>query len=261
MTSDSSPNYENPPINEVVCGVAFTPLERFKISHFGLFWYQILEQFPRCEQAPPLGNVDEIVEPEFAVPVPRLWFINQEDDHLIQLQRNRFFFNWRKRADTYPRFRHVYNSFSNNFDRFQKFIEEYNLGDIKVVSYELTYINLLMHEEGWDNLDNMQVMFPSMTWGQGSEKVLPPTKNLAWQRDLSLPDHPGILTLKLQSGIRKPDERPLLRLESTVRGSTIMKSAEMGMSQWFDIAHIWINRAFENIIAPEVQKNVWGKIC
>jgi uncharacterized protein (TIGR04255 family) len=260
MTSDPSPQYTNPPINEVVCGAAFAPLERFKIPHLGLFWHLILEQFPRCEQVPPLGNFEEVFEQKLGILPPRVWFINQNDDRLIQLQKNRFLFNWRKRTDSYPHFPHIYESFSNNFDRFQRFIAKHNIGEIKVGSYELTYINLLLKGEGWEDLDHIHMVFPNMTWRRGAEDVLPPTRNFVWQRALSLPDHPGTLTLKLQNGVRKTDQHPLLRMEFSIRGPTDVQPSE-GMSQWFDNAHKWIIRAFEETTAPDVQKNVWGKIC
>jgi hypothetical protein len=34
------PEYENPPVNAVVCGIQFKTLEGLRIPHFGLFWDQ-----------------------------------------------------------------------------------------------------------------------------------------------------------------------------------------------------------------------------
>lgn len=255
-----TPTYKKPPIIELVCGVTFAPLERFKIAHSGLFWNRIMDQFPRCEHAPPLGDLNELMEREINLPIPRLWFINHDDDRLMQLQKNRFLFNWRKRDTSYPRFQNVYEDFSKYFGQFQEFVTEYNLGEIKILSYELTYIDALLKGEGWDNLDDINTIIPHMTWGRVMRNVLPPTENIAWQREFHLPDELGALVIKLQSGFRRPDEHPLLRLEFSARGP-LAKQSTSRMQPWFDSAHKWINHVFKKMIADDVQKSIWERIC
>ena len=104
---DGLPDYNSPPISEVVCGISFEPLVEQKIPHYGLFWNTIREDFPNCEHAPPLIDTDKESQLTNEIPLPRVWLINKSNNLLIQLQNNRFIYNWRrlKSDDNYPRFK------------------------------------------------------------------------------------------------------------------------------------------------------------
>ena len=44
------PSFDAPPVNETVLGVEFTPLAKWSIPHFGLFWSRIRDEYPRCDK-------------------------------------------------------------------------------------------------------------------------------------------------------------------------------------------------------------------
>jgi hypothetical protein len=54
LTSHSLPEYHNPPIDEVVCGVLFEPLRSFLLPHFGLLWERFRKEYPKCQEVAPL---------------------------------------------------------------------------------------------------------------------------------------------------------------------------------------------------------------
>src|SRR5258706_6722338 len=101
------PNFEPPPVSEVVLGVQFESLKAFRIVHIGMLWQEFREKFPLTEEHAPLEPVIERFGINHAVgkvslqildapPIPRCWFLNAAGADLIQIQSDRFLRNWRK---------------------------------------------------------------------------------------------------------------------------------------------------------------------
>ena len=181
------PHYENPPLNELVLGVTFAPLPDFKAPHTGLFWSLIQDQFTRCEHVPIIGDLTAITEPLTGLPLPRLWFINQADDLLVQLQKNKFLFNWRKRNDMYPRYDKVSKHFFELLSTFRSFVCEYDLGIIKPCDFELSYINVIPQAEGWTLLENVPDLLPGL-YCVKKTRFLGPMNGIFQQTVFDMPD-------------------------------------------------------------------------
>jgi uncharacterized protein (TIGR04255 family) len=47
----SLPDYNNPPVIEVVSGISFETIEKFGGQHLGLFWQNVRDKYPLCEHA------------------------------------------------------------------------------------------------------------------------------------------------------------------------------------------------------------------
>lgn len=128
------PDYSLPPVTEVVLGVQFETLERFKAPHLGLVWGEFKDRYPEIEEHPPLDPVFETFADKggsggspsrsqfqiFAVPpTPRIFLINREKTELLQFQVDRFLHNWRKTGerDTYPHFERILPTFEEGYRR------------------------------------------------------------------------------------------------------------------------------------------------
>ena len=98
-------SFARPPINEVVMSMFFNrPLEGFRSEHLGLFWEKIREDFPRVRQQIPLArSIGAAVGPDEVTPMPRYWFIAADDTTIIQIQKDAFIYNWRRRETTFIR--------------------------------------------------------------------------------------------------------------------------------------------------------------
>ncbi len=255
------PRYKNPPINEVVVGLSFSPLVKMKVAHIGLFWNTIKSEFPKCQQAPILGadlqNIDEIIEPETGAPIPRTWFINNTDDHLIQLQKNRFLFNWRKREQTYPHFEEISKRFFLYLKEFEEFSEGNDIGTIEYKNYELTYINNILMIEQWDKINAVRNLFPDISWNNEEKHYLRNPETINWQSVFTLQDGKIKLITKIQSGFRRIDNHPLYIFEITARSNE--NGASIKKEEWYELAHESIVLAFEDLTAENIQKNVWKK--
>src|SRR5689334_13454677 len=94
------PIYDNPPINEVVCGILFNQLEAFLSPYLGILWEKYKPEYSECQEVSPLMPVIETFDQRESsvevVPIPRVWFVHTNKNNIIQIQRDRFLCNWRK---------------------------------------------------------------------------------------------------------------------------------------------------------------------
>jgi uncharacterized protein (TIGR04255 family) len=252
------PSFKKPPVIEVVCGIGFEKLTDFRANHVGLFWQKVQDEFPECEHAVRLGAASPI---DLANYLPRVWFINQKQNKLIQIQDNMFFFNWRRMKETepYPRYKTIIKSFKANFKVFQEFLKEESLGSVTPESCELTYINHIPRNEGWESLSGIDGVFRDFAWVSPKGRFLPEPRNLSGQISFPLPEDKGSLTFKLEHGKRRSDDCPLLILHNSARGLGESKAVE-DVWDWFEIAHEWIVRGFADITSPKIQKSVWQRM-
>lgn len=122
------PEFGDPPVVETVLGVEFTPLAKWGVPHFGMFWDRIRDQYDHFEVQPPLPSIIETFgEREFPNQPQmlflssndvRCWFIDASDRTLLQVQNNRFTFNWRKSEGVvYPRDENIRPEFERRWRR------------------------------------------------------------------------------------------------------------------------------------------------
>ena len=257
--NSSLPNYDRPPVIEVVYGVRFTPLNDWTLPHIGAFWQRVAKKFPRCEHAPPIGDT-LVIDPAIGAPLPRVWLINGSDDRLIQLQPGRFLFNWRQRVGTegYPHYWKLSKEFFALFRQFREFVAEHNLGDIEVVDFELTYINHIPEQEGWGLPEQLDRVIGQLEWHESNYRFLPRPSAINWQARFPFKEHLGELVVKLNPVKRVTDDKRLLVLEMSTRGQPA-EAAIDDMAHWFSHAHEWIVRGFEDLTSDEAQIQLWGK--
>jgi len=258
VESQSFPDYKKPPVIEVVCGIGFETIEKFKGHHPGLFWQKVRDGFPVCEHATRLGFNPEALD--LAKYLPRIWFVNEKQNMLIQLQDDRLFFNWRRmdEEEAYPRYKTIIESFKTNLAIFQQFLEEEKLGSVNPKKCELTYINHIPKGEGWESLSDISEVFRDLTW-DSNERFLPPPLSFGGQVVFPLPEDNGRLNIKLQHGERKLDKCPILILQISAQGLGADKSMDT-VWEWFEIAHEWIVCGFADLTGTRIQKEVWQRV-
>jgi len=258
-STDSLPSYKQPPVNEVVCGLRFEPLLQLKVPHIGLLWEKFRHEYPVAQHAIPIAtDASLLVDETTGVPLPRIWFIGKADNELFQLQLDRFYYNWRQRGDDYPRYPSIIEKFEKGKRQLDAFTEELQLGTIKPVEFELTYINHIPTGQGWEIIDDLPKVIQDFTWQKEKHHFLPNPANVAWQVRFELPDGKGSLIVKLNQATRKVDGVPGLILELAAKGFGEEKTAK-AMRNWFDLAHEWIVRGFTDLTAKEIQQTIWKR--
>ncbi|MFQ6613373.1 MAG: TIGR04255 family protein [Fidelibacterota bacterium] len=248
-------NYNNPPVNEVICGMRFEEPENLRIPHIGFLWEKFRADYPFIQHAAPIasGKGEILFDQATGLPLPRVWFINKRDDQLVQFQKDRFYFNWRRRQNDYPRFHHVIRNFEETLTEIILFFEEFHFGKFRPIENELTYINHIPEGEGWETTDDIPKIFSDFVWKQTKSRFLPNPEKIAWQTEFSLPEQKGRLTVNLKQAIRTEDKIPLLVLELRVHGSCLSDKRE-DILKWFDLAHEWIVKGFTDLTTTEIQK-------
>lgn len=257
------PHYQHPPVIEVVCGAQFEPMAGFTTAHLGKFWQRLPEEFNKTQEAEPLvpviegfNNAPLSIQVDASVfRSPRVWFINDGGDRVVQVQRDRFLCNWRKIAEQheYPRYDWVSARFFEQLAGFEQFVLE-AVGVAPVArQYELTYINHIPAGETWRSLGEISKILPDFGWRSQAGRFLPVPERVEFQTSFLLPARRGRLHLRVQSAERQLDGTPVLVVELTARGFGVDRI------EWFNLGHEWIVKGFADLAGEGVQEAVWKK--
>lgn len=150
------PDFDNPPLDEVVVGVQFSPLSRFTTLALRDVWDLFRNEFPKVEEQPPLEpkfetfggpNVQPSMTFHIGSPIGnnRFWFISDDDSHLIQFQRDRLLLNWRRRPNgrAYPRFDQIAASLIIYLQKLNELSLEKFDQNLEINQAEVSYINII----------------------------------------------------------------------------------------------------------------------
>lgn len=263
------PDFKNPPVIEVYCGILYKPIEKLLAPHLGLLWDKFKKEYPKCQEVPPLMPVLESKgknkKPEFNIselpPLPRVWFLQSSGNSIIQIQRELFIYNWRKilEKNEYPRYKIVFSKFLKHLGTFKSFLNEMSLEEIIPQQYEMTYVNYIPQGKGWNSKNEIGKIFPDFNWQSSKNRFLPPPEGFLWQTHFNLPENSGSLRIKIQKVQHRQTATPTVRFELMARGISKDTSFE-GMKVWFDMAHEWIVCGFCDLTDSKTQRNIWGRI-
>ena len=261
MTAQSTIKYQSPPIDEIVCGIRFDSIKKLRSGHIGILWQKLRPDFPDIEDhilVHPAPRED--LENPDKLPLPRVWFIHKNENDLVQLQRNRFLHNWRKRLpeDEYPGYARVIDNFEKYLSCLQAFLVEENLGSLVAQEYELTYIDLIPKGNGWENLRDLGRVFPNLLSLTRQSIFSTDIRNINWQTVLALPNDLGQLRVALRNGTRVSDNQQFLHVEFNAHSNQPYQP----MRDWFDAAHDAVIELFSTLVSDEIQGKYWGrKLC
>jgi uncharacterized protein (TIGR04255 family) len=264
--SDALPDYERHPLDETVMGVQFEPLKQVSFRHLLDYWWKIRDRYPQIEEQPPIPHIVEKpkLEPHgnqvfiSALPLPRFLLAEKVGNTLIQVQNDRFMRNWRMQdgSEVYPRFNTLFPAFWQDWKGFQEFLEEEKLLGPKVDQCELTYVNFIDVDQVKGGLSGMESAF-SFLQERNPNSFLPPPLMTKWESSYELPDGRGRLHAAATPNFRARDLKLVVNFSLTARGTPAGMS-DIQVTSWFELAHEWIVRGFDELTTPEMHK-VWGK--
>lgn len=249
--------FKTPPINELVIGMYFSPpLARLHSEHIGLFWSKVYKQFPKSQNAPLIGTTDILgMGIDDIFPLPRFWFISEDESTLIQIQRNAFLFNWRKREGSYPHYENVKEEFDRNYREFEKFLKtSVGIEDIYIDRCELSYINNIPESDLYQGVQDIKKIIPSISfpetglegpWGVNIKTSYKTTENM-------------VLTITVQNRISKDEEKKEHQnLHYELRASEkLSEPTKNEADRFFEKAHEVIGECFLKMVSKEA-KDVW----
>ena len=263
------PDFNEPPVIETVLGLQFDSLESFSIPHFGLYWFKILADYPKFNVQPPLTHVVEQFGEETRKPYSiemglapfpelRCWFVNDTENRLIQIQKDRFIYNWRKIKETeeYPHYDYLKPKFIEEWNRFCQFLEEVKLGNVNINQCEITYVNHIDIGKGWKSYGDLNKVFSCWS-GDPSVNFLPEPEMVSLNTRYVMPEKRGRLYIIMQPGIRRHDAKEILQLQLIARGKPASSSIE-DIMEWFDLGHEWIVKGFTDFTTDNMHE-IWGR--
>ena len=152
------PDFESPPLNEVVVGVQFNQPKGYQQILAGDVWGLFRSEFPKVEERKQLAPAFET----FGLPArgtkfglvtgpshDRFWFVRPDGAELIQFQPDRLLHNWRKEgneANQYPRFEGMMARFCDELDRLEKYVNGLSPQSLLINQCEIAYINHIPFE-------------------------------------------------------------------------------------------------------------------
>lgn len=256
--------FKFPPINELVIGVFFNrPLLGLRAEHIGLFWHAIRDAYPTVSQTGPIVAQGQAFQaavataPEEIYPLPRFWLSSADETMLVQLQRNAFFLNWRKRDQMYPHYDTVKREFDRVYGVFAEFVRETARQDFAIEVAELTYINLTHAGDYWKDVTAIADVIPSFSTvdiGIKGAELANTTQSTVWKlaKDMTL-------SAKVQTGTTTADERPALVFELSAKGR-LGAATKAEADEWFHRAHGLTGKAFQGMTSPDIQQRVWQPV-
>lgn len=266
---DDLPSYGKPPLAEVVAGVQFANLP-IKAVDIGAFHALVIDEYPNTLDFPPLAPTFE-TEGSGGAPswitmgpsvLPRTWFISNDDEHVLQLQSDRFIVNWRMRpgGGDYPRYAALRKRFVSGCDALTRFVHRRGYPHVEPNQCELSYLNRVPLPEGarWSDFNLLLKGIRSGAEGGGAWGEQFDMAQVVLRRRLqSTPDN-TIANLHVECGPMQtgPNERAWT-LNITVRGQPAA-SNEQAVLDFFDRAHVQIVRCF-TAITTEAMHAEWER--
>ncbi|MGE4000461.1 MAG: TIGR04255 family protein [Planctomycetaceae bacterium] len=272
MSEIPLPDYESPPVVETILGVQFDPLEKLTAPLLGAFWCTIRNEWPNASEAPYLESKFEQfgadrpwsrlrLQLKQGHPPIRLQLRNEASDRMIQVQNSRLHVNWMgyEGAD-YPRYPAVRSRFENAWERFTRFVETENLGQISPNQWEVTYLNHIPIGSVWNTPKDW-----SFLRFVGDTSVVDDVAQFerfqgGWR--FALPENSGRLHVSWKTASRRKsedsdEELDVVVLEQTARGPLSKDADAAAIIERLDAGRSAIVRSFSRLMSKEANA-YWG---
>lgn len=251
-----------PPIVEVVCGFFFSPITGLDPITIGKYWAEHKEKaghppFPKKQLMPPVTDRPSFVLGDGVGPL-RCWLVSESEEYLLQIQPDRFYFNWRKREGEYPHFNTrdgkdgVLARGLREFEEFGKFCGA-SLGQTpKAVRLELAKIDLLEQGKHFTDFTDLASLLPVV---QQAMKI---TKSSEPMLHLKLSDFRDghDIQFQLTTAVLAADMKPALQLETRATADV----GEGSLNDKFVGMNAIINEVFFGLIADAELSRFGGKL-
>jgi uncharacterized protein (TIGR04255 family) len=262
---DHLPDFTDPPLDEVVLGVQFAPVPAYASVYSMKVWDIFKAEFPKVQEYPILetqfetfGGANIQTGPKIHVGVApagsRLWFISEDENHLIQFQPDRFITNWRRQPNTqsYPRFEGLAEAFKANVTKLADHFASDFAYQIDINQAEVAYINIIPVEK----FSQMGEWFELWNVGAFHVEALNTSFNEAVLGEDGKPF--ARLNHQIQSVFTVDGKQRAFRLSLSFKGKPSGNDLESAMN-FLTAGRDAIVTRFGEITTDKAQK-IWGRI-
>jgi uncharacterized protein (TIGR04255 family) len=259
MVNQTLPSFDAPPLVETLLGVEFDPIEEWAAPYFGLYWSQIKAKYPEFDVRTAIGSPDITLDEFGTVDIPiRCWFYAEESPNLIQIQKDRFLYNWRNYLGNteYPRYTSNRETFRLEWLRFCDFLKSNEIELPRVKRCEIAYINHIEKGQGWETMADLPDIFPGFSVNT-KNKFLPVPETVDFSLTYLMPDKKGRLDIELDQVIDSEGGKEILQLQLDATGKPA--SSDIGdILQWLDFAREYIIQSFVDFTSVKLH-DIWKK--
>ena len=243
-------------INEVVLSTHFEELDNLLTPHVGEIWQKFKSDgFTKITEHPP---VHPMVEPsekprrkaEYQINVPdlpRIWFTHHNDNQILQLQRDRFTFNWRKTnsGGGYPGYSSVFETFEKYYNQFRRVITEEKIGLLTPLHYELSYIYRFPQGDRWNSLNDIGKFLRLFVDFQQANSFWSGANNLNLRASFPIVDSRSWLHLGVSNQVKLPEQQQTLQID--FRALNFQVNTDIETSVWYQSAYDQICEKINNM--------------
>jgi len=231
------------PLDEIIFDIGFKKLENFKTEEVSLYQKEIDKKFTKIESKQYLPKKPNTADINYLFSNIRSWLINKNEDEVIQLQNDRFVYNWRKRSTEYNSYEDKRKDFIKYFDKFCTFYKTKELNfDLLQLSYR-NHIDLDYFKSDFD-LNKIDEIFPFLKID--SFKSVGKIQNYQQIIEIKTFQEDNVsLIIKIQYGTRNFDQKPLIIYEIIANCNYFENISLINYKNWFDIAHKSIREFFD----------------
>ena len=268
LSDDPLPEFAAPPVIETSIGIQFDGLENYVSLDAASYRERIQSEYPRLEEHPPLDPAFETFGPADGqigqaqiqlvqgAMQPRYFFINGDDDKLVQLQSDRLFLNWRKRSEggEYPRHARIRSEFGEKLEELVEWAGEKRLGQINPTQCEALYVNRIPLRDAAGAKCGLSYFFP---WLQN---LAGKTESGSFNFNRRLTNEEGRPLARLHMSLHfgtDPEGMREARLMLHVRGRPL-ESSSNGCLAMIDAEREIIVRTFAELTSPEAHA-IWER--
>jgi uncharacterized protein (TIGR04255 family) len=251
--------FRKPPIQELICGVQYKNIN-LSLPIINEFYTGIKEEFPKIEEKQALGfiaysmkDADEKILQLKNDAIVRYWFLKKDDTQLIQLQKNRYHYNWRRLGnenETYPHFKNVFDEFKTNFEKFKNHVNNYKQ-NIEINYLEITFLDHIKVSDFGDKL-KVDEIFTFLK----NDNILAKADGFQITYRVPIEICDGNYQLTAYTAIKEGSKDLIIILNTTLNGKLNDKSNNY--ETWFKNAHDIIKNEFYNQITGKAKK-IWGE--
>ena len=265
------PDYERPPLVEVVLSIQFAPLSGFGNLNSALLWELFRAKFPKYQEQPPLPPAFEVfglnptatpqIQVSMGVPTVRFWFDKEDGSEVIQIQNNRFVHNWRKSKEDqeYIHYEKIRRHFREEVKKLEDYLCEHDFEELHPNQCEVIYINHISLPDSsnpYNNLHRVLSFLAQPNFGRKTPHLEDSTLQLRFiLRDKE--ENIGRLHVHAVPALHIAGQKPLIQLALTARGRPHAETVESAFD-FMDLGRDAIVRTFDSITTSEMH-SYWGR--
>lgn len=264
------PEFDAPPVVEVVLGVAFEPAYQLTSVDLVQVWNDLYKSyFPNVTEKPPYDAPKETFHIQLpkrelitrvGLPPVRLWITSEGEQELIQLQHDWFARNWRKvdHDGVYPRYdKHIRPAFAEDLASFTSYVTDLGT-ELTPVQCEVSYVNHIRPGGPWATHRDIESLFQLLDTSAYKATFLESAAFKSSSLITTSQSSPiGRLHVQIDSAF-DPAGDPLIVLNLTARGSPIEGSSNEAVMRFQDIGREHIVRTFVEI-TTEASHQLWRR--